>query len=168
MARRVQAYVNRFFGWCIERDILAVNPMAGMERIANGKSRDCIIAAEMAKQKPGQVEPVSVGGRGKVNKLKARVVAKGKQHGVSESTVKRRLAKAAGKKPEARKPKVQIEGFLRFVGMLHGLTQASDPSDEALAGLTKDQRADAIEIIDTIMPKLGRLRDRLRLKDGLR
>jgi len=50
MARRVQAYVNRFFGWCIERDILAVNPMAGMERIANGKSRERVLSDnELAK-----------------------------------------------------------------------------------------------------------------------
>ena len=30
MARRVQAYVRRFFRWCIERDILRTDPTAGM------------------------------------------------------------------------------------------------------------------------------------------
>ena len=40
MARRVQAYVNRFFAWCIERDILKVDPTAGMARVGNGKSRE--------------------------------------------------------------------------------------------------------------------------------
>jgi integrase len=50
MARRLQAYLNRLFTWCIERDILAVNPMAGMERIANGKSRERVLCdQELAK-----------------------------------------------------------------------------------------------------------------------
>ena len=40
MARRVQAYVRRFFRWCIERDILKVYPTAGMARVGNGKGRD--------------------------------------------------------------------------------------------------------------------------------
>jgi integrase len=40
MARRVQAYVRRFFRWCIERDILNVDPTAGMPRVGNGKSRE--------------------------------------------------------------------------------------------------------------------------------
>jgi site-specific recombinase XerD len=38
MARRVQAYVRRFFRWCIERDILKVDPTAGMPRVGNGKT----------------------------------------------------------------------------------------------------------------------------------
>ena len=44
MARRVQAYVNRFFAWCIERDILKVDPTAGMARVGNGKSRDHVLS----------------------------------------------------------------------------------------------------------------------------
>jgi integrase len=43
MARRVQAYVNRFFAWCIERDILKVDPTAGMARVGNGKSRERVL-----------------------------------------------------------------------------------------------------------------------------
>jgi integrase len=43
MARRVQAYVRRFFRWCIERDILKVDPTAGMRRVGNGKSRDRVL-----------------------------------------------------------------------------------------------------------------------------
>ena len=43
MARRVQAYVRRFFRWCIERDILKVDPTAGMPRVGNGKSRDRVL-----------------------------------------------------------------------------------------------------------------------------
>ena len=50
MARRVQAYVNRFFAWCIERDILKVDPTAGMSRVGNVKSRDRVLCdAELAK-----------------------------------------------------------------------------------------------------------------------
>ena len=44
MARRVQAYVNRFFAWCIERDILQSDPTAGMARVGNGKSRDHVLS----------------------------------------------------------------------------------------------------------------------------
>jgi integrase len=43
MARRVQAYVRRFFRWCIERDILKVDPTAGMPRVGNGKSRERVL-----------------------------------------------------------------------------------------------------------------------------
>jgi integrase len=43
MARRVQAYVRRFFRWCIERDILKIDPTAGMPRVGNGKSRERVL-----------------------------------------------------------------------------------------------------------------------------
>ena len=46
MARRVQAYVNRFFAWCVERDILKADPTAGMERVGNGTSRDRVLSDE--------------------------------------------------------------------------------------------------------------------------
>jgi integrase len=50
MARRVQAYVNRFFAWCIERDILKSDPTAGMPRVGNGKSRERVLCdQELAK-----------------------------------------------------------------------------------------------------------------------
>lgn len=50
MARRVQAYVRRFFRWCIERDILKTDPTAGMPRVGNGKSRDRVLTDdELAK-----------------------------------------------------------------------------------------------------------------------
>jgi integrase len=50
MARRVQAYVRRFFRWCIERDILKVDPTAGMPRVGNGKSRERVLCdVELAK-----------------------------------------------------------------------------------------------------------------------
>jgi integrase len=43
MARRVQAYVRRFFRWCIERDILKADPTAGMPRVGSAKSRDRVL-----------------------------------------------------------------------------------------------------------------------------
>jgi integrase len=43
MARRVQSYIRRFFHWCIERDILKIDPTAGMPRVGNGKSRDRVM-----------------------------------------------------------------------------------------------------------------------------
>lgn len=46
MARRVQAYVRRFFRWCIERDILRTDPTAGMPRVGNGKSRERVLSDE--------------------------------------------------------------------------------------------------------------------------
>ena len=46
MARRVQAYVRRFFRWCIERDILKTDPTAGMARVGNGKSRERVLSDE--------------------------------------------------------------------------------------------------------------------------
>jgi hypothetical protein len=50
MARRVQAYVRRFFNWCVERDLLATNPIAGMPRVTKGKSRDRVLCdQELAK-----------------------------------------------------------------------------------------------------------------------
>jgi integrase len=50
MARRVQSYIRRFFRWCIERDILKIDPTQAMPRVSNGKSRDRVLTdAELAK-----------------------------------------------------------------------------------------------------------------------
>jgi integrase len=50
MARRVQAYVRRFFRWCIERDILKADPTVGIPRVGNGKSRERVLSDdELAK-----------------------------------------------------------------------------------------------------------------------
>src|SRR5262249_1927532 len=38
-ARQTHSHLNRFFRWCIERDILTANPMAGLKR-SEAKSRD--------------------------------------------------------------------------------------------------------------------------------
>jgi integrase len=43
MARRVQSYIRRFFRWCIERDILKIDPTQAMPRVGNGKSRDRVL-----------------------------------------------------------------------------------------------------------------------------
>jgi integrase len=40
MAVRTQAYIRRFFRWCIERDILKADPTLGLPRASNGKSRE--------------------------------------------------------------------------------------------------------------------------------
>jgi hypothetical protein len=63
---------------------------------------DLIIAARMAAKKPGHDVPVSKGGRGKINPVKAAVMADIKAAGIktTERTVKRRIAKAEGKTPK--------------------------------------------------------------------
>jgi integrase len=49
-ARQTYSHINRFFRWCIERDILKANPMAGLKRPGNGKSRERVLSdAELAK-----------------------------------------------------------------------------------------------------------------------
>jgi hypothetical protein len=63
---------------------------------------DLIVAAHKA-DKPVQAEPVSKGGRGHKNALKAAVIADAKKAGISESTAKRSLAKAEGRKPKKKK-----------------------------------------------------------------
>ena len=41
MARRVQAYIKRFFAWCEpRRDILKANPIATMERVGANVERE--------------------------------------------------------------------------------------------------------------------------------
>src|SRR4029079_18774139 len=50
MARRVKAHVRRFFHWCLERDILKIDPTAGLPREGNGKSRDRVLTdSELAR-----------------------------------------------------------------------------------------------------------------------
>jgi hypothetical protein len=65
---------------------------------------DLIVAAVKVGQKPPQVEEVSdKGGRGKINKVKAKAVEVAKEHGISKATVERAMAKAEGKKPKAKR-----------------------------------------------------------------
>jgi integrase len=50
MARRVQSHVKRLFRWCVERDILKIDPTQAMPRVGNGKSRDRVLTDnELAK-----------------------------------------------------------------------------------------------------------------------
>ena len=50
MARRVKAHVRRFFHWCLERDILKIDPTAGLPRVGKGKSRDRVLTdSELAR-----------------------------------------------------------------------------------------------------------------------
>ena len=96
-----------------------------------------LIVAALATAKPVQVEPVSQkvwikspcgtplwetpfdtveefyeaarkGGRGKKNALKEKAVATGKEHGISESTIKRALSKADGKLPAPKPEPVEL------------------------------------------------------------
>lgn len=39
-ANRVRAYLSKFFGWCIDRDILAASPVIGVKPVAKESSRD--------------------------------------------------------------------------------------------------------------------------------
>ena len=42
-ARQTHSHLNRFFRWCVERDVLTANPMAGLKR-GDAKSRDRVLS----------------------------------------------------------------------------------------------------------------------------
>jgi len=42
-ANRVFALLSRFFGWCVERDILTASPMAGLKKLYAETSRDRVL-----------------------------------------------------------------------------------------------------------------------------
>ena len=65
--------------------------------LTKAERADLIVKAIKAGEKLDQVEPVSKGGRGKINPVKAKAVAAGAEHGISEPTIKRAIAKAEGK-----------------------------------------------------------------------
>jgi hypothetical protein len=96
-------------GWIISANI--------NRRHLNKKQKaDVIVAAlRVAEQanddaeKLDQVEPVSRGGRGKVNETRAKAVRMGETVGISESTMKRSLAEAAGKKANRKQPTGDLE-----------------------------------------------------------
>lgn len=44
MANRTLSAIRRFFNWCIERDVLALNPAAGVKPPATEKSRDRVLS----------------------------------------------------------------------------------------------------------------------------
>ncbi|MEQ8663117.1 MAG: integrase arm-type DNA-binding domain-containing protein [Gammaproteobacteria bacterium] len=43
MANRVHALLSRFFGWCVEREIIDVNPVAGLKKPQKERSRDRVL-----------------------------------------------------------------------------------------------------------------------------
>jgi len=43
-ANRVRAYLNKFLNWCIERDVLALNPATGVKPVAKEVSRDRVLS----------------------------------------------------------------------------------------------------------------------------
>ena len=50
MANRVFVYTNRFFRWCVSRDVVPSNPMAGLSRPGVEKARDRVLTdGELAK-----------------------------------------------------------------------------------------------------------------------
>ncbi len=43
-ANRVRAYLNKFFNWCVERDVLALNPATGVKPVVKETSRDRVLS----------------------------------------------------------------------------------------------------------------------------
>lgn len=43
-ANRVRAYLNKFLNWCVERDIVAMNPATGIKPVAKEVSRDRVLS----------------------------------------------------------------------------------------------------------------------------
>ena len=43
-ARATQAFIGRFFAWCLERDILQSDPTAGMPRVGSNVERDRVLS----------------------------------------------------------------------------------------------------------------------------
>jgi hypothetical protein len=62
--------------------------------LTKAQQAELIVAAIKAGEKLDQAEPVSKGGRGKKSKLKEKAVAAAAAHDISESSVKRAIAKA--------------------------------------------------------------------------
>src|SRR5262245_31092874 len=67
--------------------------------LSKAQQAELIVAAVKAGEKPLQVDEVSKGGRGKVNKAKAKAVEIAAANGISKSTVERAIAKSEGRKP---------------------------------------------------------------------
>jgi hypothetical protein len=123
---------------------------------------EALKAAEKAKpevDKPRHDGEVSgKGGRGKVNRLKARVVEECKKHGISKRTAERSLAKGEGKWPsrpkchrrtkaevQRKKQLDRLEGFMSLVDAI-GMTTIDDST---LDLLTSEGGADCCERVDT-------------------
>jgi hypothetical protein len=115
----------------------------------------------------------------KPDKVKAAAVASGKELGIGKSTIERAMAKAEGKTPKPtrhRRTNAQKERdtvtaerdrFLTFVSSLGVQNDIDAPklSDDALYLLTIEQKADAVEVMESTITRLQKRVDRLR---GLR
>jgi len=124
------------------------------------------LAREKAK-KPGQLEEVSRGGRGKVNELKSEAVAMLTPHGISESTVERALAEEADKKPtKRRRNDAEIDRDYLLGWFRNAACGIGDSafSDKTLDLLTKGKLIDLIEDVEKASSTLDTLLDRLRLR----
>ena len=91
--------------WLFNTDPISTIISLNIKRrhLTKRQQADLIVAAVRAGQKPPQLEEVSKGGRGKVNKVKAKAVAEAKEHGISKATVERAFEKASDH-PNAPKP----------------------------------------------------------------
>ena len=133
---------------------------------------ELIVAVRMADNKPGHPVQVSKGGRGKVNPVKAAVIADAKAAGLDagERSVRRAIAKAEGKKPKAegikRKRRTSAERE-RDISLtwIDGVTMqlaGRTFTDAAVDLLNKDQ----LEVLEENLPKaiksLGTLREQVR------
>jgi hypothetical protein len=132
---------------------------------------DLIVAARTADKKPGHDGPVSKGGRGKIDPLKAAVIADAKAAGIdaSERTVKRSIAKAAGREPKPKAvqptkiagPKLRTKPVLE---MRVGIDATRRLYVEQFAGLDPAERGAELQILmGEIKDALGKSLARARL-----
>jgi hypothetical protein len=127
-----------------------------------------------SEKKPRQDGEISVkGGRGRVNKVKARAVEQGKKRGIGKRTIERSLAKANGSQPSdskkrQRRTKVEtqrdkfLSGFMSLVAGIAMTDPESTISESALDLLTKDMLIDLIEDVETAGATLNKVLDQLR------
>jgi hypothetical protein len=106
----------------------------------------------------------------KVDAVKAKAIATGKEVGIGKRTIERSLAKASGKKlkrPRRTDAKGERDRFLHFVSNLGVQNDAEVPklSDAALALLATEERAEAVTVMENAIARLQKVLDRLRLMD---
>jgi ParB-like nuclease family protein len=135
--------------------ILSAN--AYRRQLSKQEWADAIVAAVQAaedakaraEKKPRQDgEVFAKGGRGRVNKVKAKAIEEGKKRGISERTIERAVAKAESKKANGKRP-----------------PETKKRHTAALGLLTAEQKAMAVEDIEAAVAALIAIRDQLRSKD---
>jgi hypothetical protein len=105
---------------------------------------ELIVAAVKAGEKPPQVEVVSKGGRGKVNKAKAEAVKHAAEAGISKATVERAIAKAE-LTPEQLQQKFQEQQAKRDEARRERQEEAAELKNRRLEGLKE-----ALAILDRL------------------